>query len=159
MLINDIELSEALRLVEEFTNGPTNENLYDIFNADDYSLNCNDRRAIRAFKYRQSPDSNSEKTIKASITRKAEIKSFTAKELQASVRRGCRSCEVFALLFSQIFLEYTGITEDSTVRTYTISKEFTLCQHLESNGVSSVKRVQLFHPYGKLIFESLLRQN
>lgn len=85
------------------------------------------------------------------MTRKAGTRSFIADELQASVYSGCRSCEVFGLIFSQIFPEYKGITDDSIVCTYTISNEFILCQYLETNRATSLKRVQLFHPYGKSI--------
>jgi hypothetical protein len=152
MLIENIELSHALRLVEESTSGPTNQNFYDIFGTDGCSLNCNNRRAIQEFRHRRAPASSGEKKIKASMIRKAGTKSFTAEELQASVRSGCRSCEVFSLIFSQIFPEHKDTANDSTVCTYTISNEFTLCQHLETNHVTSVKRVQLFHPHSKLIF-------
>jgi len=152
MLIENIELSHAVRLADESTSGPTNQNFYDVFGADGCSLDCNDRRAIQEFRHRQSPFSSGEKKIRTSMTRKAETESFTAEELQASVHSGCRSCELFSLIFSQIFPEYKGITNGSKVCTYTISKEFTLCQHLETNRVTSVKRVQLFHPYSKLIF-------
>jgi hypothetical protein len=109
-------------------------------------------RALQEFRHRQSPLSSGEKKTRASMTRKIGRKSFTADELQASVLGGCRSCELFSLIFSQIFPEYKGITNDSTVCTYSISNGFTLYQNLEKNGVTSIQRVQLFHPCSKLIF-------
>lgn len=151
MLIESIELSHALRLTEESTSGTGSQNFYGIFGTDGCSLDCNDMRAIQEFRHRQSPLSSGEKKTRASMTRKAGRKSFTAHDLQASVLSGCRSCELFSLIFSQIFPEYKGTTHDSTVCTYTISNGFTLCQHLK-NGATSVQRVQLFHPCSKLIF-------
>jgi hypothetical protein len=153
MLIENIELSHALRLTEESTSGPSSQNFYDIFGTDGCSLDCNNMRALQEFRHRPSPLSSGEKKTKASMTRK-DGRSFTAQELQASVLNGCRSCELFSLIFSQIFPEYKGTAHDSTMCTYTISNESTLYQHLEKNRVTSVQMVQLFHPCSKLIFES-----
>jgi hypothetical protein len=71
MLIENIELSHALRLVEESTSGPTNQNFYDIFGTDGCSLNCNNRRAIQEFRHRRAPASRSEKQGQKALQRRS----------------------------------------------------------------------------------------
>jgi hypothetical protein len=155
MLLENIELSRALSLIKQSTTRPTAQQFHNIFDIDACSLNCNDRKAMEWSRLHRSFGSGGEKKVTGRMIRKVNTKSFTAEELQASADGGCRSCEALSLIFSQIFPRYKGITNDSTVCTYTISSKFTICEHLEINGVTSIRRMQLFHPYSKLIFQSM----
>lgn len=97
MLIENIELSRALRMAEESASGPTWQNFYDVFSTYGCSLDYNDRRAVQEFRHLQPPSSSGEKKIKASMTRKAETKKLYS--------RGARSfCTQWLSLLRAVWL-------------------------------------------------------